>query len=772
MDEVNSTLSSPSPEPAIIFEPPLFLQRRRAVHELLRQLSLSKIFGDEGLKSVLDVGCGTDLCLLRSLMPCDDDLPLEHVTGIDMDDDLLSQELIESLEPDHEDEEARWRALTVRLLHGSFEQLSLEIIPRHDIVISTEVIEHLDPIPLASYAPVLLGKMRPKVCIITTPNRDFNKVFDSALPLDPERRFFRPEIPYAMRHHDHRFEWTQAEFRAWAKQAAERFRYRVVFTGVGSLDCGAVCDDSRVRDFVMNCTDEFTGDPEDNYDAILTGSNSKLGDGLSDLFGEPLLTSSYLSRARKVLGPCSQIAIFILQNLESGSALDVAAFPQFWNALPTNDLMLVCQDAYPWVKDEMYPPPCFEMLAMMQATFPSFMPALVALAWEGIGKPVARPESRLNDRLEFYADYDIDNPPSAEVLQEWRLAKKRADCKEEERMEELTKELAGMNVDDVDAVRIIIPLREVWNRNWELQRAFRFHFDVFQGMLMTSGNLGIMELAAYMNEEHGKSDAKWRNIFTTPTSTVELKMSSPPGDRKAELVKVTVNGPKTSPTFIVTLPSALGIPRPLGEVPPPKDVSHQEEKESFQDEAPLQKETPLQEGSPLGGEVSIQEEASLQGKVSEDSVFENSHNYETDNLCRDSAESGSYCNSMCSEPAYDDQHNLHTIAVWAIDSNDMDEKSMDVEVEDEARMLKVPNGQVFGAMDGKVVLTFFKPNENDDIWGVPRPYETTGKPLVFDCSYGGGSPRWDHPPSDDERTENDSSWGPDGYSKSRDGWEC
>lgn len=90
------------------------------MHELLRQLSLSKVFGDKGLKSILDVGCGTDLCLLRSLMPCDDDLPLENITGIDMDDDLLSQELIESLEPDNKDEEARWRELTVRLLHGKF----------------------------------------------------------------------------------------------------------------------------------------------------------------------------------------------------------------------------------------------------------------------------------------------------------------------------------------------------------------------------------------------------------------------------------------------------------------------------------------------------------------------------------------------------------------------------------------------------------------------------------------------------------------------------
>jgi hypothetical protein len=38
------------------------------------------------------------------------------------------------------------------------------------------------------------------------------------------------------RHRDHRFEWTRAEFRAWAEEAARRFGYAVRFAPVGPED--------------------------------------------------------------------------------------------------------------------------------------------------------------------------------------------------------------------------------------------------------------------------------------------------------------------------------------------------------------------------------------------------------------------------------------------------------------------------------------------------------------------------------------------------------
>jgi hypothetical protein len=39
-----------------------------------------------------------------------------------------------------------------------------------------------------------------------------------------------------LRHRDHRFEWTRAEFQAWARGVADRFRYEVTFLPVGPDD--------------------------------------------------------------------------------------------------------------------------------------------------------------------------------------------------------------------------------------------------------------------------------------------------------------------------------------------------------------------------------------------------------------------------------------------------------------------------------------------------------------------------------------------------------
>ncbi|MBS1998396.1 MAG: 3' terminal RNA ribose 2'-O-methyltransferase Hen1, partial [Cyanobacteria bacterium SZAS LIN-2] len=39
-----------------------------------------------------------------------------------------------------------------------------------------------------------------------------------------------------LRHNDHRFEWTRAEFRSWAEAVAARYGYSVEFRPVGEED--------------------------------------------------------------------------------------------------------------------------------------------------------------------------------------------------------------------------------------------------------------------------------------------------------------------------------------------------------------------------------------------------------------------------------------------------------------------------------------------------------------------------------------------------------
>ena len=58
---------------------------------------------------------------------------------------------------------------------------------------------------------------------MTTPNVEYNVKFENL----PAGKF---------RHKDHRFEWTRAEFQAWANRVAERFGYRVEFLPVGLED--------------------------------------------------------------------------------------------------------------------------------------------------------------------------------------------------------------------------------------------------------------------------------------------------------------------------------------------------------------------------------------------------------------------------------------------------------------------------------------------------------------------------------------------------------
>src|SRR5437868_12131928 len=86
------------PLPQIVFNPQQYLQRRFIIHSILRKLSTQHQFSGS-LRSLLDVGCGSDILLLRSLIPCEDALPIELLTGIDISDDIKSELCVESISP-------------------------------------------------------------------------------------------------------------------------------------------------------------------------------------------------------------------------------------------------------------------------------------------------------------------------------------------------------------------------------------------------------------------------------------------------------------------------------------------------------------------------------------------------------------------------------------------------------------------------------------------------------------------------------------------------
>jgi 3' terminal RNA ribose 2'-O-methyltransferase Hen1 len=110
----------------------------------------------------------------------------------------------------------------VTLLHGSLTYRD-ERWASADAAALVEVIEHLDPDRLPLVERVVFGEARPGAVVVTTPNAEYNALFSNL-------------AAGALRHPDHRFEWTRAEFRAWADGIEERYGYRTVISGIGRED--------------------------------------------------------------------------------------------------------------------------------------------------------------------------------------------------------------------------------------------------------------------------------------------------------------------------------------------------------------------------------------------------------------------------------------------------------------------------------------------------------------------------------------------------------
>jgi 3' terminal RNA ribose 2'-O-methyltransferase Hen1 len=92
-----------------------------------------------------------------------------------------------------------------------------------DAAVLMEVIEHVDSSRLAALGRTVFGYAAPQTVIVTTPNAEFNVRF--------------PTLPAgAMRHRDHRFEWTRSQFAAWAGGICASYGYGVRYLPVGADD--------------------------------------------------------------------------------------------------------------------------------------------------------------------------------------------------------------------------------------------------------------------------------------------------------------------------------------------------------------------------------------------------------------------------------------------------------------------------------------------------------------------------------------------------------
>ena len=133
--------------------------------------------------------------------------------------DVSHQALSRAAQRLHLDEMPPRQRARLELIQGSLLYKD-DRLAGFDAAALVEVIEHLDENRLAALEAVVFGQARPAHVFVTTPNADYNQLFEKLNAGD-------------FRHDDHRFEWTRAEFAAWAAGVAERHGYQVRVVAMG-----------------------------------------------------------------------------------------------------------------------------------------------------------------------------------------------------------------------------------------------------------------------------------------------------------------------------------------------------------------------------------------------------------------------------------------------------------------------------------------------------------------------------------------------------------
>lgn len=167
-----------------------------------------------GAKKVIDLGCGEGNLLGLLLKD-------NHFTDIaGMDVSIRSLERAHSrLKIDRLNDKQRER---ISLFQGSLTYRDKRF-SGYDAATLIEVIEHLDINRLSALERVVFEYARPATVIVTTPNVEYNIKYENL-------------TGGAVRHKDHRFEWTRKEFQDWALRVASQYEYSVRFLPVGDED--------------------------------------------------------------------------------------------------------------------------------------------------------------------------------------------------------------------------------------------------------------------------------------------------------------------------------------------------------------------------------------------------------------------------------------------------------------------------------------------------------------------------------------------------------
>ena len=180
----------------------------------LRQGAVLAALRSAGAHRVLDLGCGSG-ALLPALLA---EPAFTEVVGVDVSARAL-EVAARRLRLDQLPERQRAR---IALLQGALTYTDARLTG-YDAAVLMEVVEHLDLDRLPALEHAVFTAAAPSTVLVTTPNVEHNVRYPAL-------------AAGGLRHRDHRFEWTRAEFADWAQGVAGRRGYAVRFLGVGPDD--------------------------------------------------------------------------------------------------------------------------------------------------------------------------------------------------------------------------------------------------------------------------------------------------------------------------------------------------------------------------------------------------------------------------------------------------------------------------------------------------------------------------------------------------------
>lgn len=211
VNDAMSRLIDDEPEPEDETEQPETVLERKVSLNQQRLDWVMQQLKNLQVKTVVDMGCGEGRLLYLLLK----EPLLTRIIGADVSMRTL-QIARERLRLDQLSER---QAQRIELLQTALNYRDRRLAG-FDAATVIEVIEHLEPNRLDAFKRCLFEFAASRVVLLTTPNAEYNVLFDNL-------------ASGKLRHSDHRFEWTRAEFQDWASHVAQQYGYRVAFEDIG-----------------------------------------------------------------------------------------------------------------------------------------------------------------------------------------------------------------------------------------------------------------------------------------------------------------------------------------------------------------------------------------------------------------------------------------------------------------------------------------------------------------------------------------------------------